>query len=113
MININVILLILLVLLFFYYFCNIEKFESNITSSEWSMNDNPKNNTFVPEEEIIREVIPIFHDPLFSDIKLYINDNKPYEEQISGLSKCLDNCSGKCVEFGITGNTFCFPKENK
>ena len=27
-----------------------------------------------------------------------------------GLEKCIKNCPGMCVEYGMTGDAFCFPK---
>ncbi len=54
----------------------------------------------------------IIDDPLFKDVKTYNNDDNPYIlGQRNGLEKCLDECEGRCVEFGVTGIAFCFPKE--
>ena len=57
------------------------------------------------------ERIKMLDDPLFSNVGLYNNDANPYvvgEE--SGLEKCLYYCNGNCVEFGISGISFCFPQ---
>lgn len=54
----------------------------------------------------------IMEDPLFKDVKTYNNDDNPYMlGQKNGLEKCLDECKGRCVEFGVTGIAFCFPRE--
>lgn len=57
--------------------------------------------------------IDFLEDPTFGDVIVYNNDENPYEEgQQSGLKKCLTNCDGRCVEFGVSGIAFCFPKQN-
>jgi hypothetical protein len=55
--------------------------------------------------------IDLLQDPTFKNVVFYINDEDPYApEQKLGLQKCFDKCVGTCVEYGITGNAFCFPK---
>jgi hypothetical protein len=60
----------------------------------------------------LRKVKPLnllTEDILFKDIV-------PYENQIDGrlgLDMCLEKCNGTCVEYGVTGNAYCFPDENK
>jgi len=57
--------------------------------------------------------IDMLNDPLFKDVIFYQNDDDVYSPgKKTGLEKCLDVCIGKCVEFGITGATFCFPNKN-
>ena len=54
--------------------------------------------------------IDMLEDPLFKDVIFYQNDIDSYADgKQTGLEKCLDLCHGKCVEFGVTGSTFCFP----
>lgn len=48
-----------------------------------------------------------YDDKLFDDVIMYESD--PADINKSGVYKCLENCKGNCVEYGITGNTFCFP----
>lgn len=46
----------------------------------------------------------------FPEIIAYDND---YKTLRMGLDKCAEECipnGGQCVEFGITGNAWCFPK---
>lgn len=57
--------------------------------------------------------IPLLEDPSFSDVIFYTNDDNPYvDNQKIGLQKCFDQCNGTCVEFGITGSSFCFKNQN-
>jgi hypothetical protein len=53
----------------------------------------------------------ILLDPLFEDMIFYQNDDEPYSVPNGkiGLDKCFDECTGTCVEFGVSGNAFCFP----
>lgn len=51
----------------------------------------------------------ISEDKLFSDIV-------PYDNQMDGrigLDICLEKCNGECLEFGQTGNAYCFPNDGK
>lgn len=58
-----------------------------------------------------------FYDKLFDDVTYYPNRyDKEYKtaEEIgklveTGWMRCLQECPGKCVEFGVTGNSYCFP----
>jgi hypothetical protein len=58
-----------------------------------------------------------FFDKLFDDVSYYPNEyQKNYEsgEQIGKLIKtgwirCKEECPGKCMEYGISGHTYCFP----
>ena len=49
----------------------------------------------------------------FPEIIAYDND---YKTLRMGLDKCAEECipnGGQCVEFGLTGNAWCFPKVDK
>lgn len=46
-----------------------------------------------------------FEDDLFRDLIYYDNSIDRL-----GLDKCVEDCKGSCLEFGITGNAWCFPK---
>ena len=53
--------------------------------------------------------VDMLDDPVFSDVIVYNNDPEPYlPNQEIGLEKCVYECDGKCVEFGVTGTAFCF-----
>jgi hypothetical protein len=49
-----------------------------------------------------------FDDKLFNDVVMYKSDTKDTAK--AGIYECLEKCKGNCVEYGITGNAFCFPK---
>lgn len=60
----------------------------------------------------------LLNDPLFKDVIYYENDNIQFNKDGStigelGLSKCFKNCNGVCVEYGITGNAYCYPTLSK
>ena len=58
----------------------------------------------------IRQGSDTFDDPLFSDVKFYMGDGTLDGE--IGLEKCIKNCTnGNCVEYGVTGDAYCFPNE--
>ena len=50
-----------------------------------------------------------FYDKLFNDVKYYPNLYKDDEFVEDGLVKCSSECPGNCVEYGQTGNSYCFP----
>ena len=50
-----------------------------------------------------------FDDKLFDDVVMY--ESNPADFSDSGVYKCLQKCKGTCLEYGITGNTFCFPNK--
>ena len=55
--------------------------------------------------------LDLLDDSLFSNVITYNNDDDPYARgKYLGIDKCLSECTGPCVEYGITGTGFCFPK---
>lgn len=58
-----------------------------------------------------------FYDKIFDDVKYYPNQYATKYDTgedidkllMTGMMKCYDECSGKCVEYGISGNAYCFP----
>jgi hypothetical protein len=42
---------------------------------------------------------------MFDDIIVYDND----PDGRIGLDKCIENCKGYCVEYGQTGDAYCYP----
>lgn len=59
--------------------------------------------------ENIKEGTQSFDDKLFDDVVMY--KSSPTDVSKVGLYECLEKCKGTCVEYGITGNAFCFPKK--
>jgi len=61
--------------------------------------------------DIMSDKMEILMDPVFSNVTVFNNDSNPYiKGEHIGLAKCLAECNGNCVEFGITGTATCFPK---
>ena len=46
---------------------------------------------------------------LFEDVNLYESEHTVGGEL--GLEKCIKDCKGMCVEFGMTGDAYCFPQD--
>lgn len=52
----------------------------------------------------------LLDDSLFANVITYTNDDDPYSpDGKTSIDKCLDNCNGKCIEFGPGSASFCFP----
>ena len=59
-----------------------------------------------------------FYDTLFDNVTYYPNQyDKDYKtaEDVgklisTGWLRCLEECPGRCVEYGITGHAYCFNK---
>jgi len=57
-----------------------------------------------------RDRYNLLDDSLFTQVVTYENDDYPYGNGNKlGIEKCIENCPGKCVEFGVTGIGYCFP----
>ena len=46
---------------------------------------------------------------LFEDVNMYESEHTVDGEL--GLEKCIKKCKGMCVEFGMTGDAYCFPQD--
>jgi len=46
-----------------------------------------------------------FYDQIFDDVSYYPND----KDGTTGWIKCKQQCPGHCIEFGVSGNAYCFP----
>jgi hypothetical protein len=46
-----------------------------------------------------------FYDKLFDDVYYYPNE----PNGMTGWDRCRTECIGNCVEYGISGNSYCFP----
>jgi len=58
-------------------------------------------------QENIKTGSRTFDDKLFDDVITYkssLTDTKD-----TGVFKCLEQCKGNCVEYGVTGTAYCFP----
>lgn len=92
------------------------KLQSKLQSFEEGFKDNEVNevnNIKNVKKDFIYPGKDMLDDPLFYDVKTYSNlltmsPFSTYDE--TGLLQCFKNCDGVCVEYGVTGNAFCFPK---
>lgn len=78
----------ILIVIGFVYYWNIESFE---------------NSTIKKPADIVEL------KQQFDDIVVYDND----KDGRIGLDKCIENCNGYCVEYGMTGSANCFPVHEK
>lgn len=64
--------------------------------------------------EPVKTKIDLVEDSLFKDVVIYNNDEINYKLGIGklGLEKCIKACKGRCIEFGITGIAYCYPKDD-
>lgn len=66
-------------------------------------------------ENFLDKIMKVKQGPELLDDKLF-SDVIPYDNQEDGrigLDRCLEECNGVCVEYGMTGNAHCFPKLEK
>lgn len=106
----NKITLVFIVIFVLIYF-NLSKPRYELTISEHLENTNSQE-TIDAMKKADTKKIDILDDPLFKDVVFYQNDDDVYlEGKKTGLDKCLDICTGKCVEFGMTSTAFCFPSK--
>jgi hypothetical protein len=72
-----------------------------------------KNNTTKLSSSLPKQNTRQGSDPLdgqlFEDVILYKGDNTLEGEL--GLEKCIKKCKGMCVEYGMTGDSYCYPEE--
>ena len=69
-------------------------------------NDKKSSSSILPQTGIRQGSDPL-DSGLFDDVIMYIGDRTLDGEL--GLEKCIGKCSGTCVEYGMTGDAFCFP----
>lgn|SRR5579863_3161787 len=52
-----------------------------------------------------------FYDKLFDDVVYYENDYDYDTGKLitTGWDKCKTNCQGNCVEYFLSGDSYCFP----
>lgn len=66
-----------------------------------------------PDEDPIKKTKTITHpidllqDNSFSDVQFFRSE--PVWGMETGLQKCMKNCTGTCLEFGVTNDSMCFP----
>jgi hypothetical protein len=102
----NIIIVLILLLVSLYFLCNIDNKKENFESK------------YIANEHIYqgkrRDGYDLLDDSLFTKVITYNNDDDPYEcGSKLGIEKCLENCPGRCIEFGITGIGYCFPPDKE
>jgi len=83
-----IIFVIILLLIKYIYF------DENIETLEQTSNISGRKNPII-----------FLDDPFFNNLVYYKND-----ENELGIDKCVKECDGNCVEFGVTGLAYCFSK---
>jgi len=105
---------ILLIIVIVFLYIRNKRENMGVVSNLYTNNPNTdtkstKSNTYANQIVNIKSGTRTYDDALFDDVKSYEND--PNDELNTGVYKCLDSCSGACVEYGMTGLAYCFPKE--
>lgn len=99
------------IVIFILVYCNVSKPYHNHTNLEHLATTNNQVQIDAMKKADTKK-IDILDDPLFNDVVFYQNDDDVYlEGKKTGVDKCLDICTGKCVEFGMTSTAFCFPNK--
>ena len=97
--SISISILIILILMFI-YFSNYNEHYQILENNKTTQSSN------LPKTGIRQGSDPL-DGQLFSDVIMYKND--PVLDGEIGVEKCIRQCKGMCVEYGITGDCFCFP----
>jgi len=104
-------LIIILVIIILYVLYERNSYEHMRTNSKDVIKYNNTNMKNITLTEQTTNPIQLNTDPLFSNVKMYENDdNDDFFTQKLGITKCIEdkNCN-MCVEFGVTGTAYCFP----
>jgi hypothetical protein len=103
--NIIIIALLFIAAIYFLYLNNDEEQNKENFTSKYVANDH----IYLGHR---RDGYDLLDDSLFTNVVTYNNDDDPYEcGSKLGIEKCLENCPGRCIEFGITGIGYCFPPD--
>ena len=101
--NIYIVLILILIIIYLLYNKN-EFYSRTISDSEKEYN---KFSNRMQQKGVIQHTFIL--DDLFEDLNLYKSEYTVDGEL--GLEKCINNCKGMCVEFGITGDAYCFSED--
>ena len=71
----------------------------------WNRNETYIESTIFPKKNVQPEILK---DMFFQDVVMIDND-EDLSTGMLGIDKCMDQCNGNCVEYGITGQGMCFP----
>ena len=81
--------------------------KTNIKTNINNKTNTDKENTL--SDKGIRKGSDPLDGQLFEDVIMYKNDNNLDGE--IGVEKCIKQCKGMCVEYGTTGECFCYPTD--
>jgi hypothetical protein len=102
------ILVIILILLILYLLKNYSELK-NMEHYTILKNDNTQILSSTLPNVNTRQGTDPLDGQLFEDVLLYQGDNTL--EGDLGLEKCIKKCKGMCVEYGMTGDAYCYPEE--
>jgi len=121
----NKLILLLIILIIYTISYNMKEYfnvlsnnnssNANYNNDLSNMNYNNSSNTN-PYMKVGKDAIiahnnySLLNDPLFKDVIYYDNN---IETGRLGLDVCIEYCNGNCVEYGQTGNAYCFPNLKK
>ncbi len=62
-----------------------------------------------------RDGYNLLDDSLFKNVISYSPDDDLYDNCTakSAIDKCIQNCPGRCIEFGLGHGAYCFPSDVK
>ena len=108
--NIYIILIILMILIVILI---SDKNDKSIITEYYDVTKsdvNHKQFSSILTQKGVRQGSDALDGMLFEDVNLY--ESEPVVDGELGLEKCIKKCDGMCVEYGMTGDAFCFPKNS-
>lgn len=102
--NIYIVLILILIIIYLLYDKN--EYYSTIKSDSEQEYRKFSNQM---QQKGVRQGTDALDGLLFEDVNLYESEHTVDGEL--GLEKCIKNCKGMCVEFGMTGDAYCFPED--
>lgn len=95
-------IIIILLILVFLFLVNKNEYYENI--------ENKKTTQSSSLQKIgVRDGSDGLEGKLFEDVLMHHSD--PLLDGELGVEKCIKSCKGMCVEYGMTGDAYCFPSE--
>jgi len=112
--NIYIVLILILIIIYLLYnnneYYSTKESESESESESGSDLDiEYKQFSNQMQQKGVKQGANILDSLLFKDVNIYESEHTIEGEL--GLEKCIKNCKGMCVEFGMTGDAYCFPKD--
>jgi hypothetical protein len=109
------IVLIIIIVLLVIYFIHKQYTKENMTvvgkGTQKDSKEQPYAGTFTTFNGRMAIDDQYFYDKLFDDVVYYENDYDYDTGDLikTGWEKCKMQCSGNCVEYFLSGNSYCFP----